>query len=88
VKIDDVVTIKNRGTLIVVLLEAELGPQPLDTVVRLEDGVTWTITGVEWWAMPRSPTRPGKGDRVGLLLRSPATPLPGDEIEIRPATAP
>ena len=81
--IEDVFIIKKRGPVACVKLDAVLGPQPGDTL-RRTDGTTWRISGVEWWAMPRSPTRPGRGDSVGLLLPKDADVKAGDVVEVVP----
>lgn len=80
-KILDKIFIENRaGQLVFVELD---GPEPaLDSAVRRQkngknDGATWIVRGVEWYAIPR---RPGKGDRVGLLLEGPPIYVL-DEIE-------
>lgn len=76
-KVLDKIFVKNRvGQLVFVELD---GPEPaLGSVMRRpSDGVTWTVCGVEWYAIPR---RPGKGDKVGILLDGPPIEVL-DEIE-------
>lgn len=83
-KVESVHFIKKRGHVAMVTLEAELGPQPGDDL-RRSDGKSWVIVGVEWWALPRSPTRPGRGDKVGLLLSDEDWDIAeGDEVSICP----
>jgi hypothetical protein len=73
-------TIKGRGIVATVTLEAN-HPNGGDVVQRVADGARWTILGVDWWAMPRTPERPGKGDQVGLLVATPGL-SEGDEVII------
>jgi len=75
VKILDKIYIKSRaGQLVFVELD---GPEPaLGSTMRrsraaegpCDDGLVWTVQAVEWYAISR---RPGKGDKVGLLLDGP-----------------
>ncbi len=72
-KILDKIFIKGReGQLVFVELD---GPEPaLGSTMRRpknekDDGLSWTVRGVEWYAIPR---RPSKGDKVGLLLEGPS----------------
>jgi hypothetical protein len=88
VKVEAVYFIRQRGHVASVTLVDELGPQPADTLRRL-DGKAWTIVGVEWFAMPRTPTRPGRGDRVGLLLSDEDWDIAeGDEVSLVRAQCP
>lgn len=58
--------VKGRGSVIIVTLT---GPEPAPStkVVRLSDGAFWFVAAVEWFAIGR---RPGRGDKVGLLLHA------------------
>lgn len=85
-KVLDTFRIRGRGVVAHVDLDED-GPLAGQTLVRPADGARWEITGVEWWALPRTTaanglgtTRPGKGDRVGVLVRDLDPPREGDEV--------
>lgn len=79
-KVESTFTIKGRGLVICVTL-TENGPQPGDCI--RSNGVLYDVKGVEWYAMPRSISRPGRGDGIGILLGELSVgPVVGDEIEI------
>jgi hypothetical protein len=87
-KVESIYSIRTRGFVASVTLEDEFGPQPGDTL-RRGDGKSWTIVGVEWFAMTRSPTRPGRGDTVGLLLSAEEWHIAeGDAVTIERVTTP
>ena len=69
--------IGKRGPCICTRLD---GPEPLvgSHIRRRSDQRTWTIRGIEWFAINRRPT---VGDLVGLLLPEDADPREGDEFD-------
>jgi len=65
--VESVYFIRQWGAAATVTLDDELGPQRGDILQR-SDGKSWVILAVEWFTLPRSATRPERGDKVGLLL--------------------
>ena len=75
-KVIDTFMLKGRGQLIFVALD---GPEPTlkSKLRRVGDGAEWSVRGIEWYAIPR---RPGKDDKVGILLEGEKLAHEDDEI--------
>lgn len=81
----DVFIIKNRGPVVTMAIEAEV---PASGIVlrRTSDGKVWPIRGVERFCIYLERPTLGVGERVGILLPDDADVVPGDVVEIVPAT--
>lgn len=80
-KIKDVFHIKGRGKVLATTVDIEVRHKGAQ-LVRLRDGASWKIRGVERFANRLSRETLGVGERVGFLVPDGCDLEKGDEVAV------